>query len=176
MKHIFLVLLMTLSFSVFSQHFPRGTYPAYCQSNVLYSNFGKPIYRFTFSSYCNDALNQSRINLGRFCDDRKLVREDGRINREFSFWSECPEALLDLKISNRGLYCDDGELIQIYLGPLVNMAFKSDCKLAIQEAGAYRGLFCFHGVMMNFRGQRIRDYSFDSYCRAELPNMSQSFP
>ena len=176
MKHAFLILLLSLPLAAFSQHFPQRIYPAYCQGNVIYSNIGTPLYRFTFSSDCADALNQSRNNDGRFCDGRVLVREDGRAVHQFAFWSECPEALLDLKVSNRGLYCDDGDLNQIYSGTLANMAFKSYCKQAINEAGAYRGLFCYRGLMMNYRGQRLKDYSFDSFCRADLPEMSQRFP
>ena len=176
MKHVFLVILFSLPFSAFSQHLPQRIYPAYCQNNVLYSNRGTQLYRFTFDKDCNYALGQSRSNHGRFCDDRKLVSEDGLISREFSFWTECPEALLDLRTSQRSLYCDDEELIQIYLGPLAKMTFKTDCKLAVQDAGMYRGLFCHEGMMMSYRGQRIRDYTFNSNCRADLPETSRGFP
>jgi hypothetical protein len=176
MKNVFLILLFSLPRIVFSQHLPQRTYPSYCQSNLLYSNIGKALYRFTFISDCVNALIQSKNNNGRFCDENLLVREDGKVSRQYSFSSECLDGLLDLKVSNRGLYCHDGDLNQIYSGTLAKMAFKSDCKQAISEAAAYRGLFCHRGLMMTYRGQRLKDYSFDSLCRADLPMMSQRFP
>lgn len=173
MKMLIMVLMM-LSGAAFAQHHPQREYAVTCQNGDLVSNRGRVLYQFSFNSECNSALNQARVNDGRFCDDENLIRENGIVAHRFSFRSDCSNALNELKVSRRGLFCDNSSLYQLRIGRLADLTFSSTCREAVNDAGMYRGLFCVNGVMMNHLGERLRDYNFNSSCRNALLTISQS--
>ena len=86
-----------------------------CKGDELYSKNGKFIYRFSYSSDCEEALRQSAYNQGRFCDGKKLVKEDGTVLNSFSFHSNCPEAFSKIMFSRKGLYCSGKEMFNVDL-------------------------------------------------------------
>lgn len=162
------ILALLLSAPVYAQYFPQRVFPKYCEGSEMFNNLGRPMYRFTFSSDCTNALAQSQSFNGRFCDDEKLVRENGQVSHQFTFRSHCNEALVDLRNSRYGLYCDSGLMNQIYRGRVANLTFESDCKDALLQANQYRGFFCNNSVMMTYLGERLRDYTFESNCKDAL--------
>ena len=176
MKSIFTLGLFFFSLSAMAQWMPGGIFPAFCRNNYLISNRGTTLYRFNFTSDCSRALSEARMNMGRFCDSEKLIREDGFMAHLFTFRSDCQKALGDLRVSRVGLYCNDGDMNQIYRGTIAFMTFESNCRKAIYQSGMYRGLFCDDGRMLDFVGRILRDYTFTSSCIRELPVMSRTYP
>jgi hypothetical protein len=176
MKIFFTMGLLFFSLTAFAQWMPGRIFPAFCQNNYLMSNLGTTLYRFNFTSDCSRALSEARMNMGRFCDSEKLIREDGFMAHLFTFRSDCQEALGDLRVSRVGLYCNDGDMNQIYRGTIAFMTFESNCRKAINQSGMYRGLFCDDGRMLDFVGRILRDYTFNSSCIRELPVMSRTYP
>ncbi len=174
MKLLIVILMALSTVGAFAQYHPEREFAASCQSGDLISNRGRILYQFSFNSECLSALNQAKENSGRFCDDENLVRETGVIAHRFSFRSDCTSALNELKVSRRGLFCDDGVMYQLRLGQIANLTFQSSCREALADAGRYRGLFCMDGVMMNHLGQTLRDYTFQSSCRNALATISQT--
>lgn len=169
-----IMILMTLSTAAFAQYHPEREFAVTCQSGDLISNRGRVLYQFSFNSECTSALNQARMNHGRFCDEENLIRENGIVAHRFTFRSDCTTALNELTSSRRGLFCDDGKMYNIRLGQIADLTFSSSCREALGDAGRYRGLFCADGVMINHLGERLRDYSFNSSCRNALLTISQS--
>jgi hypothetical protein len=74
-----ILILLIASPVAFAQHFPQRVFPKYCDGSDMFNNLGRLMYQFTFSSDCSSALNQSTVNNGKFCDDEKLVRENGQV-------------------------------------------------------------------------------------------------
>lgn len=171
----FLFLLLFLNFNVFAQYNSDWIRPKYCAQGDLYSANGKLIYSFFSNLSCEKALRQSINHYGNFCDSEKLINKEGHKIFDFDFPSHCISALEDLVKSGRGLFCDKADLHGIYYRIMVNFRFITDCKEAVLDAGRFRGLFCNDGMMMNYRGERIRDYTFNSRCRLDLPFMSRGF-
>lgn len=123
MKTFLFLIAAFISMRAFAQAYPQRTYPAFCDGNDMISNQGTLLYQFTFSSDCKESLAESKVNQGRFCDDEKLVRENGIVIRNFTFSSNCKEALSDLRQSNYGLFCHDGDLLQIRFGLVADLTF-----------------------------------------------------
>ena len=172
---LLLVFLSSLAVSLAQPTSPRE-YPVSCEGEDLKSNYGRVIYRFTFSSDCLVSLHQSHYNLGRFCDHEILVRNDGTIAHRFNFNSECRGALDDLLITRYGLYCDEGDLHQIRTNKIASLSFRSLCHEALGDASLYKGLFCENGLMKDHLGRNLRDYTFNTTCRRALPVISRTLP
>ena len=169
-----IMILMALSTTAYGQYHPEREIAVACHSTDLISNRGRVLYQFSFNSECNSALNQARMYDGRFCDDENLIRENGEVGHRFTFRSDCTTALNELKLSRRGLFCDDGKMYNIRIGQIADLTFSSSCREAHADAGRYRGLFCADGIMINHRGERLRDYNFNSSCRNALLTISQT--
>jgi hypothetical protein len=172
MKRFAAFILLSCAVPAWAQYYPNDIYPAYCVGNRLFSNRHKPIYQFSFSIDCSDALAQSKRYAGRFCDNRKLVRENGTVAHDFTFRSDCQDGLNDLDLIGRNVFCDGGSMRHIYRGAIANLTFESDCKEALFEVRDYNGLFCNGGVLMNHIGERLGDYTFSSNCKEALRTLS----
>jgi hypothetical protein len=171
---ILLLLCLFIGNLAFAQRFPHYSYPEYCSGRDMYSNFNQLMYQFSFSSDCTSALNQSRMNRGRFCDREKLIREDGSVAHLFNLGSDCSRSLMQLNGSYLDLFCDRGDLTHIYRGFITDMTFRSKCDSAVFEATQFRGHFCRDGVMMDYLGRSLRDYTFNSNCRRALQQTNRS--
>lgn len=168
MKLLLIALMSLAVFCANAQSYSQRVYPASCDQENMISNQGQHLYQFSFASDCVAALNQSKNNSGHFCDYEVLVRRDGVMAHRFSFFSECLSGLTDMRMSNHGLFCSDGNAYQIWKSKIATFTFQSICRDALRDAGTYQGRFCQEGVMLNYLGKVIKDYTFNSTCRSAL--------
>ena len=116
MKVLFALLMVLGSSISYAQHYPypERVYPQICHNGEMVSNQGLTIYRFTFPSDCMKALNQSRLNHGRFCDDGNLVRGNGTVAHRYTFGTDCTRGLEHLRLSKYSMARQELQAIRLF--------------------------------------------------------------
>lgn len=141
-----------------------------CRNEIMYDRDLREIHRFTFSSHCQKALQQSRQFRGYFCDNELMLTEQGQRLRQFTFSSHCERALMQ-SLNDHRLFCDDSDLIGRY-GLVRQFTFSSECNKAIQSVSRM-GQICDDSVMINVYQGEIFRFSFSSECNEALMTARQ---
>ncbi|HXH74132.1 MAG TPA: hypothetical protein VNJ08_04160 [Bacteriovoracaceae bacterium] len=177
MKCLLIIMSLFLTAGAWANSSLINANPAYCEGETMYSLQGTVVYKFRYSTECDDALDEARVNKGRFCTFGTLVREDGKDIYSFTFSNGCWDALKKLTYSWTGLFCgDNNKIYQIGSAlEITDMHFDLECKTALNEANLYKGLFCNQGQMFTREGIKLKDYSFETACRRALIDVSRGF-
>ncbi len=136
-----------------------------CRNETMYDRDLREIHRFTFSSHCQKALQQSRQYRGYFCDNELMLNDRGLRLRQFTFSSHCERALMQ-SLNDHRLFCDGSDLVGRY-GLVRQFSFSSECSKAIQSV-TFMGQLCDDSVMINVYQGEIYRFSFTSECTEAL--------
>ena len=156
---LLLLLALLSSFSVLARDL------VICRNEVMYNRNLQAIHRFTFSSHCQKALEQTRQYRGYFCDQNLMMNHLGARLNQFSFSSHCDKALPQ-SLNQHRLFCDNSKLYGRF-GLVRQFSFNRECSDAIQGA-TFMGQICDDEVMINVIHGEIFRFTFASECKNAL--------
>lgn len=112
-----------------------------------------------------------------FCEQDELVNSSGRVVVEFTFDSECKNALEQINqqpLADTKLFCKDSKVFNTFGRYIADATFDNKCNRIVKDLvqrGQPVAVVCVDGKMFNGFGDFINDLTFQNSCTRALKTL-----